>query len=624
MPHETETVNYAELIAQSPNRNIFWARVFVDELARCGLSAVCIAPGSRSTPLTLAFAEHPNIRVYSIIDERSCAFFALGLAMASDKPVAMVCSSGTATANFHPAIIEARYANVPLLVLTADRPHELRESGANQTVDQVKMYGDHVLWAVDVALPEANPPAVAVRNLRTLADRAYAKANGFEKGPVHLNFPFRKPLEPTPVAGDVTAIQLRFLEDEKPFTFIEQLYKSRSSEVTSLLNMMEESPRGLIICGPRSTLNDAPLVVPETSRYIQQLSRLTHYPIIADPLSNLRFNHEGTEVIIGSYDGLPFENNLIEPPDIIIHFGAMPTSANIERYLNSIQTQYRVLVSENGIWTDANHQLTHVFSSRENSMVNHLIGEITTRPNTTIGDEAWTARFYALEQRYWDIVLPALEEEWFDGAAISLAIDLIKSYSAIFIANSLPVRNLEQFAQPRNKRLLFYGNRGASGIDGTISTALGIAAEQNIYSDADSQIQTVLITGDLSFYHDMNGLLAIKRCGLKNITIVLLNNNGGGIFNRLPIKGYEPHFTELFLTPHDLEFEHAAKLYGLDYVRADDRESFRAAFTASVESGGTTVIEVRTDMQRDDARRQEIMAAVKAALEKMEEDEANT
>src|SRR5579859_2713375 len=195
----------------APNRNLLWAKGFVEELARGGLKAVCIAPGSRSTPLAIAFAEQPGIKVYSHIDERSASFFALGLALADDAPVAVLCSSGTATANFYPAIIEAHYSNVPLLILTADRSPELRHSGANQTIDQVKLYGDHVLWAVDVALPEAEPPALAVRNLRTLAARALATANGLSKGPVHLNFPFRKPLEPLPVERD-----LHTIADERP------------------------------------------------------------------------------------------------------------------------------------------------------------------------------------------------------------------------------------------------------------------------------------------------------------------------------------------------------------------------------------------------------------------------
>jgi 2-succinyl-5-enolpyruvyl-6-hydroxy-3-cyclohexene-1-carboxylate synthase len=600
------TTNYADLIAQSPNRNIFWARVFVDELARCGLSAVCIAPGSRSTPLTLAFAEHPAIKVYSIIDERSCAFFALGLALASDQPVAMVCSSGTATANFHPAIIEARYANVPLLVLTADRPHELRESGANQTVDQVKMYGDHVLWSVDVALPEANPPAVAVRNLRTLADRAYAKANGIEKGPVHLNFPFRKPLEPTPVEGDVALDTPEVLKREQEHPQLKRmlggLMRTDYDLATWLYHIIAGHEKGLIVCGPGS------------NRRIQavcaQLSMHSGYPVIADAVSQVRFGDEADTngVIAGGYNSyLAVAKTVLPRPDVVIRVGNMPTSQALNDYIEAVYPVFYVHVTENGAWADDAHLVTHLIHANPVDLL-----AITTHFISTLCRETdLMSQVRQFEAVSWNTIDQALQGSYFDGAAVYDVVDLIPEDSTLFVGNSLPVRHLDQFGKPTNKRINVYANRGASGIDGLISSALGTG-------QANPDKPLVLVIGDLSFYHDMNGLLAIKRMGLKNITIVLLNNDGGGIFNRLPIKGYEPHFTELFITPHGLEFEHAAKLYGLDYVRADDRESFRRAFTESVNGGGATIIEVRTDIQQDEARRQEIMAAVKAALTKMQ------
>ena len=200
----------------APNRNTFWANIFVDELARCGLRTVCVAPGSRSTPLTIAFDRHPAIQIYSLLDERGAAFFALGLALATEEPVAVVCTSGTAAANFFPAVIEAESAHVPLLLITTDRPHELRHSGSNQTIDQIKLFGNHVCWFVDVALPETEP--LAIRSLRTMAGRALAASKGFPPGPVHLNFPFRKPLEPTLVAGDVPTVALQEVEVSRPMT----------------------------------------------------------------------------------------------------------------------------------------------------------------------------------------------------------------------------------------------------------------------------------------------------------------------------------------------------------------------------------------------------------------------
>jgi 2-succinyl-5-enolpyruvyl-6-hydroxy-3-cyclohexene-1-carboxylate synthase len=573
------------------NRNIFWAKTFADELARCGLQAVCIAPGSRSTPLVIAFAENPHIKVYSHIDERSCAFFALGLALATDKPVAVVCSSGTATANFHPAVIEARYANVPLLVLTADRQHELRESGANQTVDQIKMYGDHVLWFYDVALPEANPPAVAIRNLRTLADRAYAKANGIEKGPVHLNFPFRKPLEPTPVAGDVTDIEPRSRPDNLPHTLISrgELRPSRE-QLQALIPLINQAKRGLIVCGPRFDGQD------ET---FSQFVNATGYPVFADALSGARFNPSFP--VITGYDTFLGGEPLFEAPDLILHFGAMPASAHLENYLNRIDTEHRILITENGVWTDAYHRLSMLIQASP-SITCDLLRRFA-KPEV---DSTWVKSIQSIDSETREAVDQHLQEELFDGSGIWMAAKAAAETAPplyLFCASSLPVRHLEQYMPVIPKFQGIFSNRGASGIDGTISSALGVAA-------ANPDVTVLLITGDLAFYHDMNGLLAVKRANINNITILLINNDGGGIFQRLPISQFDPPFTDLFLTPHGLNFEPAVRMYGLDYHQAESLVGLRETVKSSVESGKATVIEIRTDSKRDLERRNEINGLV--------------
>lgn len=564
------------------NRNIFWAKTFVDELARCGLEAVVIAPGSRSTPLVIAFAENQNIKVYSQIDERCASFFALGLALASNKPVAVLCSSGTATANFHPAVIEAKYSNVPLLVLTADRQHELRDSGANQTVDQIKMFGDHVLWFYDVALPEAEPPAVAIRNLRTLADRAYATANGIVKGAVHLNFPFRKPLEPIPVETDKTDIEP--YESDKPFTRISRgVIQPLEEDVQLLAALIAECPRGFVICGQHTITGDL-------DQTLITFRQLTHYPIFADALSNLRQLD-----VIGGYDGYIAGELPYEAPDLIIHIGAMPASGNLETYLNKIQPKYRILLTETGKWTDAYHRLTHVIQSNPSAVLSQLSRELdAVKP-----DVEWSKNVYETDKHYWDIVKPALDEELFDGSAVAATLHSLTSNTLVYVASSLPVRHVEQFAEPGINAVRYFANRGASGIDGTISSAMGVAVR-------DPERRVLLITGDLAFYHDLNGLLAAKRCNIHNITIVLINNDGGGIFHRLPIANFEPPFTDLFLTPHGLDFEPAIRMYGFEYHRAGTLDMLRGMVKQSMTSNQPTVIEVRTDSKRDLERRKEI------------------
>lgn len=591
------------------NRNILWGQIFIDELARSGLKAVCAAPGSRHTPLMLAFAKHPDIQVYSHLDERSASFFALGLALASDAPVALVCSSGTAGANMYPAIIEAHQSRVPLIVLTADRPHELRHSGANQTIDQIKMFGDFVLWFVDMPLPEANPPAIAIRNLRTTANRAYAKANGLRKGVVHLNFPFRKPLEPTPVEGDMldTPQGAEAKDNGKAFTdiilgssiFDTYVDKDRLKEIAEIIS---DEENGIIIAGGAITksknLIDA----------VASLSMMCNYPILAESLSHLRIRDTNISSL-GGYDYFLTTTN--NPPNVVIRIGNVPISASINTFLKNTKIKYLMQISPSGEWMDDSHLTTHFLTFNETLALAHpLVEKWKRRPKSDLWNE-----YEKSEKTTWDTIDHEIETgAYFDGAVVYDVVDLIPHESTLFVGNSLPVRHLDQFGKPQDKRIYTYANRGASGIDGNISTALGAGS-------ARPNKPLVGIFGDITFYHDMNGLLAVHRCGVP-ITIVLINNDGGGIFNRLPIKDYEPEFTEYFITPHGLDFSHTAKLYGLDYIQIDAREgqreartAFREAFSEVVGSAKSTIIEVQTDGKFDDARRREIVSAVHRQLE---------
>ena len=578
----------------SDNPNITWAAIFVDELARGGLKVVCIAPGSRSTPLALAFDAHPAIRVYLHLDERSAAFFALGMALAADAPVALVCTSGTAAANFYPAIVEARLSQIPLLVLTADRPPELRHSGANQTIDQVKLYGDQVLWFVDVALPQTDAPAVAIRNLGTLAARALATANGLVKGPVHLNFPFRKPLEPEigdwtlrPSSGQGLGI------GDSPFTRFERgILRPANEQLDRLAAILSRYERGFIVCGPRCPGGDFAAAV-------AGLSRRSGYPILADPLSGVRFGeHVADTAVIGGYETfLAGGGPGWDEPEVVVRFGAVPTSRWLNAYLDRIDPAYRVHVRDNGVWADDSHR-TGLFLQADAAATCRQLAQRIEQRHTS----GWTEQVCATEAACWPAMSQALAEgSYFDGAAVADVVDSLPPGARLFVGNSLPIRHLDQFGRPQTKPVHAFANRGASGIDGNISTGLGIGAAGNG--------PLALVIGDITFYHDMNGLLAVKNLGI-NATIVLLNNNGGGIFHRLPVSQIEPPFTRLFITPHGLNFEPAAELYGLEYVCADDRESFHQAFAASMSDTRPRLIEVRTDGQSDHQRRQEVVKFV--------------
>jgi len=609
------------------NPNFVWSEIFVNALAQGGLQAVCIAPGSRSTPLTLAFSAHPDIQVYLHLDERSAAFFALGLALATEKPVALLCTSGSAAANFFPALVEATMSGVPLLLLTTDRPHELRHSGANQTIDQVKLYGDQVLWSVDMPVPQADVPAVALRNLHVLATRALAVADGLVKGPVHLNFPFRKPLEPE---GGEWRVESGAIPSTLHSPLSSQISRGRvhptAEQITHLSDLIRQYPRGLIVCGPRCPGGEFPEAV-------WQLSQVIGYPLLADPLSGVRF---GVPESIGGYDTFLMGDGPGWPePQVIIRFGQVPTSKWLNEYLDKINPAHRLHIRENGVWADDSHRTTWFLQADEAVTCRELVGTLGTQGNLVNSEQLAVSGEFpdihhspftihhspfsrlsvsqslslsvsSTERAHWHSLHAALAESWFDGAAVAEVVAALPEGANLFMGNSLPIRHLDQFGAPTAKHFRVFGNRGASGIDGNVSSALGIAA-------AYPHTPLVAIIGDITFYHDLNGLLAVKQHQLNNVTFVLLNNNGGGIFRRLPIAKIEPPFTELFLTPHGLQFGPVVEMYGLKHELVRGRDAFRTALYASLTSSQSTVIELQTDSAEDLRIRQQLVQKVNSS-----------
>ena len=408
------------------------------------------------------------------------------------------------------------------------------------------------LWSVDMALPEADPDPLLIRYLRTTAARAYATANGIRKGVVHLNMPFRKPLEPTVVVTDKTDFPpLR--EDDRPFTEMTLGGVANYPGLETLAKLIDQHEKGIIVCGPRCPGG-------AFSEAVALLSKTSAYPIFADPLSGVRFGawvHDTAMFgVFGAYETF---FNVISPdmlrddaPDVVIRFGQVPTSKWLNEYLERTQPKHCIQVSESGVWADDLHLTTEFVQSDPKEFCHALEKAVSKR----LGSDWWRPHSH-LEDYTWTKVEEALNSgDDFDGAFVYDLIEALPENAHLFVGNSLAIRHVDQFGKPSAKNIHVFGNRGASGIDGNVSTALGVA------SQTDEPL--VLLIGDITFYHDMNGLLAIRNLNLNNVTIVLMNNNGGGIFNRLPISGYDPAFTDLFIMPHDLEFEHAAKLYGLD------------------------------------------------------------
>ncbi len=566
-----------------PNVNALWGRIVAEELAKTGVETAVIAPGSRSTPLTVAIASHPELQAVSQLDERSAGFFALGYAKRTGRPAPIVCTSGTALSNLHPAVVEADAARIPMLLLTADRPPELADSGANQTIDQEKFYGDFVRQYRKLPEPEAADRKL--RSLRTALSRAVWTACGSNAGPVHLDVPFRKPLEPNADAGTLSAdvpdgeLPEGFETAARPSTagrdgpFVSMRRgRTRLSrpDLRMVVEAIETADSGLIVCGP----TDRP--APEPAALVS-LSRASGFPVLADPLSNHRFGPHVEEITVcGGYDG--YIASVETTPEVVIRFGASPTSKALRSYLRDAGGR-QFLVDPAGGWREATFTATDLLVADETRLASDLATELDRDPG------AYRSRLAEVESAYWKHVSGI---EPLEGGILADVSRLAPDPVTVFVSNSMPTRDLDRFGKPRSAALTVLGNRGASGIDGITSSALGAG-----YGTTDP---LVLVVGDLAYYHDMNGLLAIARAEV-DATIVCINNDGGGIFRLLPIEEHDS-FETWFRAPHGLDFEHSAALYDLEFARTDDRGQFRELYARSIESDNTGVIEVRTDAER--------------------------
>jgi len=571
----------------APNRATLWGETLVEELVAAGVDAVCLAPGSRSTPMTVAFADRPDVETFSVLDERSAAYFALGRGRRTGRPTALVCTSGTAAANFHPAVVEADQSHVPLLVLTADRPRELHDSGANQTVDQERLYGDAVRY--DRTLPEPAPEPRRLRSLRVTASRAVAKTTGADPGPVHLNVPVAKPLEPTEVPGDVpadlsTTAPLGAAGRDGPYVRATQgratLERATLDDLADGLardtgaGSATERARGLLVTGPT---NPGRLERAAVTAFVEA----TGVPLLADPLSGLRYGHHVDEhLVCGGYDAYVGAPDWPDP-DVVVRVGASPTSKVLRGYLRDADAR-QVVVDPTGDWPEAEFTTTDCVEADPSTVLYGLADRLPA-----LADAAWRDRWTAGEQAHWETAGDAHDEQFFEGSVLATAIARAPDPSTVFVSNSMPVRDCDRFGRPRNADLTVLGNRGASGIDGIVSSALGAGTA--------TDEPLVLVTGDIAYYHDMNGLLSVTRCGV-DATVVLVNNDGGGIFHTLPIESFDPPFTEQFTTPHGLDFEPTGTLYDLEFDRVEPA-AFEAAYTDSVGREGTQVLEVRVDAE---------------------------
>jgi 2-succinyl-5-enolpyruvyl-6-hydroxy-3-cyclohexene-1-carboxylate synthase len=579
----------------SANPMYVYVGAFVDELQRAGVRNVVICPGSRSTPLAMAFAAQAGIRIWMHVDERSAAYFGLGMAKQLRQPVVLLCTSGTAAANFMPAIVEAKLTHVPLLVLTADRPHELRENGAPQSIDQNRLYGTYVKWFVEVALPEATN--TALRYIRTIAARAAASAQAIPAGPVHLNFPFREPLTPEPIPGpsfppvtqrDHVAWQGR--PNNAPYVEVREVPLGAPTAMTIeyLMDMVLGVRRGLIIIGP----NDDPALVEPVLR----LARHLGYPILADPLSQLRCGDHDQVIVLSSYDAFLRVDSFIESaqPEFILRFGAMPISKPLLLYLKRYASCPLVIIDGHGGWEEPTQLASELIHANPAALCQSLLTALDQHDKSEERESSVSQEWLTTWQEVDKVTRQTLHNviqdfnELFEGRVFTELGRLLPDGTTLYAGNSMPVRDLDTFFWCSEHRIRIMGNRGASGIDGVVSSALGASA------GAGQNEPTVLVLGDLSFFHDLNGLLAARLYQL-NLTVVLINNDGGGIFSFLPQGAYPEHFEQLFGTPTGLDFRLAVQMYGGQFQKVDTWEQFRKAVSRGLNTGGLHVIEVPTE-----------------------------
>jgi len=558
-----------------------YVHTIVQTCLQAGVVDVVISPGSRSTPLAYAFSQTTAFNKYMQIDERSAGFLAVGIAKAKQSPVILLCTSGTAAANYFPAIVEANYARIPLIILTADRPHELREVGAPQAIDQIQLYGKHVKWSVDFPLADGHVETLPFVERHT--GRAIAMAKAAPMGPTHINVPFREPL------------LLDFDYQVNPSTYqqtnIGEVVASQSA-IKIVEETIAKSTKGILIVGELSgavSRND-----------FWAFAKSIQWPVLADSLSQLRtaVPDDCGHLLIDQYDALLKSANFKKAvhPDAVIRFGTQPVSKPLSLYLKAIRPDTYLAVDENplfrdslGVVTQHIHSVPHVFWNGMKNVQQHETLNTWIKAND-------------MATKHIETYINTQHDE---GAFAGELFQWLPDGSDLIASSSMPIRDVDTFFNKTTKDIGIYANRGTNGIDGVVSTAFGI-------QQARKRPATLLI-GDISFLHDVNGLLA-SRFHETDLTIVVMNNDGGGIFSYLPQSSEETYFETLFGTPTGLTFDSIAKMYDAEYFHVDSKESFQNVLLTPKRTN-LRLIEVKTNRQENVISHRQLWTGIIEELE---------
>ena len=556
------------------NRNTALASAMIEELARCGITHAVLSPGSRSTPLALALWRQPSIEVSVIVDERSAAFFALGAAQATGRPVAVLCTSGTAAANLHPAVCEADQSGVPLIVLTADRPPELRDVGAGQTIDQLKLYGDAVRWFCELGTHEADDPGLL--HLRSVACRAFALAAGDPRpGPVHLNVPWRDPLGPEPRGAEVSAEAPLAVagRGEQPLTIVPRpAGRPAEALLDAVVERIRAGRRGVIVAGR---------MAPGSATSITALADAAGYPILAEPTSQLRLGPHDRSRVVSAYEPIARARPAALEPDLVMRFGELPTCKPLRHWLGDLQGVPQLVVDPLYGWNEP----TRIAGALLRADPDELCRRLTERLDADPTDESWARSWLDASEAAQGAIereLETLAAPTEPGLHTALG-HLHSDGDLVYTASSMPIRDQEAFLAAGDADVLFLANRGANGIDGLVSSGIGAAHA--------SARPTTIVTGDLGLLHDLGGLAAVREVSTP-VRIVVLDNDGGGIFEFLPQAEQleRAEFEGLLGTPRGLEVDRVAALFDLPYTRLEDLGALSSALEA-----GTGLIHVPVD-----------------------------
>jgi 2-succinyl-5-enolpyruvyl-6-hydroxy-3-cyclohexene-1-carboxylate synthase len=571
--------------------NQLWGYLIVEELRRNGVNYFVISPGSRSTPLTVAVAQNSPANKIICLDERAAAFHAIGYARATGNPAVLICTSGTAAANYLPAVIEAAIDNIPLIILSSDRPPELRQTGANQTINQVNLYGDYPNWQFDLPCPtaEINPNVVL-----TTIDLAVSKARQAPGGVVHLNCMFREPLAPTDAPVEIPVSLDKWHQDRSPYTrYASKLTIPTTVEIQSLVETIASTAKGIIFVGQLKSTSEIQAVV--------KLATRLNWAVFADVQSGLRLRQDFPN-LIHYCDRLLLTDITVdlEQIDTIVQIGRRIVSAQWFKWIEKHPPINYIAIADHPDRYDPNH----LVSLRIESDIAYLCDRLCQQL-PQISPSTWVQKLRAASDRIGVTAAKFLKTSKLTEPLIARTIsELISSQHGLWVSNSMPIRDLDIFGvgaiteDSQSLSLRVGANRGTSGIEGGIASATGFAVGL--------QSPVTAIVGDLSSLHDLNSF-ALLQHNSRPVIVVIINNDGGGIFSFLPIAKSTELFEPYFGTPHGLKFDRAAAMFDLDYYHPQNRDEFIHDYQQALAKNRSAIIEVTTERSENLSLHQDLV-----------------